>query len=440
MSHRRLVAVVVVALCAAGCGSFTTPSQQRAAEQNQVPTGTSTVAPAGAATSPTPNTTPSAGNGGATDVGVTGDSITVGVVSSISGPVPGLFKGAASGVQAYFAYINSKGGIDGRQLKADVADDQLQCSLNESETASQIKSDFAEVGGFSLYDNCGAIPLKAAPNVPDVHQALSGERSDLPNNFSVEPLQPGASSGPFQFYKSQYGDAYLHAAGLFSNVPSSVQEWNYASGVMKSLGYKIAVADGISALETNLTSQVIQMRSKGVKFVDIFGAPSTFAQFMQAAQQQNWHPIVTTPGSGYDSSVAKIGGNAVNGMLTQTPTSLYFNASDAKNIPAVALFQAWMKKAEPSQVLDLYSVYGWSEAQLFVQALRTVGPDVTRAKVITALKGVTHFSNDLMAPAGPGNKTPAHCYVLTKLINGQWIRLDTPPSKFRCDGAWVNPS
>jgi hypothetical protein len=99
-----------------------------------------------------------------------------------------------------------------------------------------------------------------------------------------------------------------------------------------------------------------------------------------------------------------------------------------------------MKKAEPSQVLDLYSVYGWSEAQLFVQALRTVGPDVTRAKVVTALKGVTHFSNDLMAPAGPGNKTPAHCYVLTKLVNGQWIRLNTLPSKFRCDGSWVNAS
>jgi hypothetical protein len=138
--------------------------------------------------------------------------------------------------------------------------------------------------------------------------------------------------------------------------------------------------------------------------------------------------------------VAKIGGNAVNGMLTSTPTALYFNASDARNIPAVALFQTWMKKAEPSQVLDLYSAYGWSEAQLFVQALKAVGPDVTRAKVLTALKGVTHFSNDLMAPAGPGNKTPAHCYVLTKLVAGQWVRVDTPPTAFRCDGAWANPS
>ena len=32
------------------------------------------------------------------------------------GPVPGLFEGAPIGVKAYFAYINSKGGVNGRKL------------------------------------------------------------------------------------------------------------------------------------------------------------------------------------------------------------------------------------------------------------------------------------------------------------------------------------
>src|SRR5205823_11626604 len=68
---------------------------------------------------------PAGGNGGATDVGVTGESITLGNVSTLSGPIPGLFQGAVLGAQAFAAYANSQGGVFGRRLKVEVRDDQF---------------------------------------------------------------------------------------------------------------------------------------------------------------------------------------------------------------------------------------------------------------------------------------------------------------------------
>ncbi|HWG74688.1 MAG TPA: hypothetical protein VG184_11615, partial [Acidimicrobiales bacterium] len=62
-------------------------------------------------------TLPPGGNGGATDVGVTPNSITVGNISTLTGPVPGLFAGAVNGTDAFLAYQNSQGGVFGRQLK-----------------------------------------------------------------------------------------------------------------------------------------------------------------------------------------------------------------------------------------------------------------------------------------------------------------------------------
>ena len=43
---------------------------------------------------------------------------------------------------------------------------------------------------------------------------------------------------------------------------------------------------------------------------------------------------------------------------------------DAKVVPAVATFDKWAKKVDPQTQLDLYTLYGWINAELFVQALK----------------------------------------------------------------------
>ena len=93
---------------------------------------------------------PAGGNGGATDVGVTADAITVGNVSDLSGPVPGLFQGAVIGTQAYFAKVNAAGGVFGRKLKVRVGDGQLDCDQNRAQHRALKDRVFAFVGSWIL--------------------------------------------------------------------------------------------------------------------------------------------------------------------------------------------------------------------------------------------------------------------------------------------------
>src|SRR5439155_23502627 len=115
---------------------------------------------------------PPGGNGGATDVGVTATSITVGNISDLGGPVPGLFQGGPYGTKAYLDYINSQGGVYGRKLQLKVNDAQLDCTQNQAEYQNMVDQVFAFVGSWSLNDSCGAQVLAAHP-VPAVQQALS---------------------------------------------------------------------------------------------------------------------------------------------------------------------------------------------------------------------------------------------------------------------------
>ncbi|HVX09181.1 ABC transporter substrate-binding protein [Humibacter sp.] len=404
-----------------GPGGATGPS-------GRVPTGPA--APTGAASK-------TGGNGGATDVGVTATTITVGNVATISGPVPGLFRGASAGVQAYFAYINSQGGVNGRQLKVDAHDDGFQCAQNQAQTADAAKTDFAFVGSFSLFDNCGATALPA--DVPDLSEAVSSQRAALKSNYSVQPQKPGAATGPFLYYKSTFADSYQAAALLYYSTPATTGVIAGVKAAMQSLGYQIKYERSVGATDSNFTSDVLRMRSDGVKFVELLFSPGMIAEFMQAAGQQNFAPVVSTLGQGYDLAVLKQGGSAVNGMYTAMPTAPFFNASEA-SIPAVALYQTWMQRAAAGVPLDLFSVYGWTEAQLFVDALRASGPKATRAGVLQALSAVKSFNGDgLIATGYPATRQPTICYVLVKVVNGQFQRTDTPAGGYRCDGTWQTP-
>ena len=61
-----------------------------------------------------------------TDPGVTDDEIVLGAHAPLSGPA-GVTAAVQQGTRAYFDYLNaSEGGIDGREVRYEIRDDQFQ--------------------------------------------------------------------------------------------------------------------------------------------------------------------------------------------------------------------------------------------------------------------------------------------------------------------------
>ncbi|MEY2463869.1 MAG: hypothetical protein QOH64_2007 [Acidimicrobiaceae bacterium] len=398
------------------------------------PTGDGTAA--GAATGPT---VPAEGNGGATDVGVTADSITVANVSILTGPVPGLFAGAVYGVDAFFAYQNSQGGVFGRQLKMTAGDDQFNCGTNKSITADNVGKVFAFVGSFSLFDNCGAEVLAAHPDVPDIHNALAHDAQVLPNNFPPQPLRKGSSLGPFQYIKEKAPDAITKGASLVGDVQSAKDSWDGIRAAMETLGYQFPYVRIYEPTETDFTADIVRMRSAGVDLLVLVAADvGGIARIEAAAARQNWHPKITLLGaSAYDAKLVPLAGkDALEGVYLYLPTAMYLG-EDSAVVPEVALFNEWVAKTHPDAHPDLFTVYGWTSARLFVQALEAAGPKATRASLIAALQGVSTFnSNGLLATGGPASKTPASCYIMVQVHDGKFSRVDDPPDDFRCDAQY----
>ncbi|MHB8220621.1 MAG: ABC transporter substrate-binding protein [Acidimicrobiales bacterium] len=379
----------------------------------------------------------------ASTTGITSNSVTVGNVSTISGPVPGLFEGAPNGVKAYFAYVNSKGGVNGRQLKVNSMDDGFTGQQNSSETQSAVASDFAMVGNFSLFDSYGCKILAQNPAAADVSVTIDPGTNALPNDFSAQPLALGVSLGSLNFIRKKYPND-RRVGTIVSTTATAVAQWQGEEAALKHAGFTIAYQQKVGPLASDFTTQVIQMRNAGVNVVYLTALDWQVAAILtQNMVQQNWHPAVVLSGGPIyaDQFIAKAGGaSAVDGDWIGQAQALYLG-QDATSVPAVGQFLKWVKAVAPSWTPDLFTLYGWASAQLFVQALQAAGRNPTRGSLLAQLHKITAFdASGLLAPTNPAKKLPASCFLMAQIQHGKFVRVLPSKSGFTCNASFYYAS
>lgn len=394
--------------------------------------------------------TTSAGNGCPTsgsDVGLTAKQIDLGTVASLTGPVSGLFQGAAQGMQAWEDYVNSTGGLCGRQVHVDIADDGTNCSQNQNDTQTLAEKDFALVGSFSLYDGCGAQYLSQHTNVPDLHDALDPAAGAIPNNFSVEPGALGYATGMFAFYAQLLGSDVKAVGTLYPNIPSAIEKEQAFEKAATSQGWQFVYKRAEDATETDWTSDFVKMCGQDHIKIFFTGAENAenAAKMVQDESQAGCpKSLINIIPIAYDQAFVQDVGNtsAINGMYGWNEYSLFFNTNEARNIPELQLLQTWFARANPGQPLNLYALFAWAEARMFQQAFTSAGPTINRGTLMAALRKMTNFSDGgIVAPSTPSSKsTGVTCYVLWRFENGSFQRFSDPPSGYRCDGQYVTVS
>ncbi len=403
-------------------------------------------APAGAASTASGTCTPALAPTPAQEAsttGITSKSVTVGNVSIVSGPVPGLFEGAPTGVKAYFDMINAQGGVDGRKLLVDSKDDAFSGQQNQTETQDAINSDFALVGSFSLFDGYGCAALASDTAVPDVSVTLDAGTNALPNDFSAQPLSGKGTLGPVDYYKKHYPKDTTVGA-IVSDVASAKTQMAQQFAGLKSEGYKIGYVDDVNPLQSDFTTDVINMKNAGVNAVDLGGVDwQDAAIFVENAATQNWHPgLIFSTGPAYaDQFISHAGGPAVtNGIQIGQVYALYLG-EDAKKVPAVKQFDTWVKKVNSSWVPDLDTLFGWASAEMFVQALKAAGPHPTRGAVMAQLEKTTSFNaNGIMGGSDPAAKTVSPCFLMAGIKNGTYVRELPTSGGFDCNAKLYDAS
>jgi ABC-type branched-subunit amino acid transport system substrate-binding protein len=365
------------------------------------------------------------------EVGVSDDTIRIGNVSTISGPIAGFGQTGVNAIAAYFNYVNSQGGVCGRQLELVRADDRLDAGTNRSETQRLSDEVLAFAGEVTVVDDGGADVLNGT-NIPRVSLSIGSAAARLPNNFSPNPLNPdnpGNGTLPVMQYFAAQGissaaiiwPAQADARARGQGFQHDLQQ----AGIGTIDTYEVAIT------ETNYVRVAQEIENAGSQLVITTLEVSGMARLAQAFQQVGYLPEVPYYGSqAYGRQFLELAGDAANGTKIAVTFSIF---EDAGTVPPMATFLEWYERTAPGSNPDFFSINSWAAADMLVRALREAGGAPTRDAVVAALQAMTEYTGDgFMAPRNPAGKTMGNCFAVVGVENGAWTRIDPAAGFVNC--------
>ena len=342
-------------------------------------------------------------------------------MTTSSGPLPGATEGSYRGAAAYFAKINAEGGICGRRITVLKGDDGLDPQRARGEFLRLEPEVLGFVGSLAVADS-GYVDLVASTKVPYVGSFVEPAGRAARNVFP-RTRDGYAQTGPFAYFRQQYPNvknvAFLFAdvGGVRGNTPSSREP-------IKRVGYNIVYDSGAQSTAPDFTAEVINMQRAGTQMVYLFAFEvNMHIRLARNMRQQNFEPPLKVGNIAYNSKLIDLLGDISNGWMNHIDHLPMLNEDEPARSPALREFITWNERVFPGAQIDLFPVNAWTSSALFAEALRAVGPDVTRERVLAALEAIKSSNGGGMR----GNSDPTTgasdgCFIIVKIENRKWVR------------------
>jgi len=376
--------------------------------------------------------------------GVTPNSITVGTISTQTGPISSNFSSLIYGEQAYFKYINAQGGINGRKIN-------LKYTLDDGGNPSQFNQLASTlINQDHVFAVTGVATAFFTPSL-FVEAKIPTYGYNVTDNWAG-PANLFAAGGSVQYYPAEAtGTGYVirktkstKIAMVAYGVASSAAACQAADKGLTAAGYDVAYTDfKVAYPGTTVATDVQRMKQAGTNMIlscmDVQGNVT-----MARAVQQYGLKTTQLWLSGNDQQTLDQNQSLMQGVYFYiahvpftAPTSLY---------PGLKVYLTQMNKYEPKYTQDEVAIQGWESASLFAAGVKAAGNNLTQANVIAQTNKLTSFTaGGLTTPvnwavSGHTGHAPPYCGAYIQVKGDKYVpALNTSKnSVFVCFNS-VNP-
>jgi branched-chain amino acid transport system substrate-binding protein len=340
------------------------------------------------------------------------------------------------GAEAYFKYVNGRGGVNGRTIAYRVLDDGYNPAQTLTLTKQLVEQDkvFAMFNAVGTETNLAVRPYLNTAKVPQLLVASGG--TTFGRDYAQYPYTIGFQP-TYQAEGWVYGK-YLARTAAGATIAVLFQNDDYGKDLLVGLKRglqrsksKVIAAQPYDAAATDVSAQIARLKASGANTLAIFATPAFAVQAYSVAHKLGWKPrhvvensvasSATTMTTASDGGKNKLVNGTISIAFLKDPSDTQW-AKDAN----MKLFRKILSRYAPSaNPADPMLVYGMAAAWTAVEAIRRVGAKLTRDALVKELDTFTAAGNPFLLP-GIAVKTagrdhyPLEQMLLQRWQNGAW--------------------
>ncbi|HTG19571.1 MAG TPA: ABC transporter substrate-binding protein [Reyranella sp.] len=367
--------------------------------------------------------------------GTSATEIKVGQTIAYSGPAS-AYGQLGKAEDAYFKWLNAKGGINGRKITFITLDDGYSPPKAVENARKLVESDQVAVV-FNVLGtplNTAIRPYMNQKKVPQLFVAAGATTFNDPQHF---PWTMG-------WQPNLQAEATFYAQHLLKSKPDAKVAVLYQNddfgkdllnGLTTALGDKaktmIVDAQNFQATDPTIDSQMITLKNSGADTLFLFTYAKQAAQAIGKMDDLAWKPVtyLHLGAASVGATFKPAGLDKSKGILS---AGFMKDVTDPKwaDDPDVKTWLAWMKDNLPmADINDSLNVAGYAYAQTLEQVLRQAGDDLTRENIMKQAASLKDFRLGLLLPGSLINTSPTDYrviqYMKLQRFNGRsWDFVD----------------
>ncbi|MEA2810166.1 MAG: branched-chain amino acid transport system substrate-binding protein [Rhodospirillaceae bacterium] len=367
--------------------------------------------------------------------GTSATEIKVGQTIAYSGPAS-AYGQLGKAEDAYFKWLNAKGGINGRKITFITLDDGYSPPKAVENARTLVESEQVAVV-FNVLGtplNTAIRPYMNQKKVPQLFIAAGATTFNDPQHF---PWTMG-------WQPNLQAEATFYARHLLKSKPDAKVAVLYQNddfgkdllnGLTTALGDKaktmIVDAQNFQATDPTIDSQMITLKNSGADTLFLFTYAKQAAQAIGKMDDLAWKPVtyLHLGAASVGATFKPAGLDKSKGILS---AGFMKDVTDPKwaDDPDVKAWLAWMKENLPaSDINDSLNEAGYAYAQTLEQVLRQAGDDLTRENIMKQAASLKDFRLGLLLPGSLINTSPTDYRVIRTMklqrFNGRsWDFVD----------------
>lgn len=337
--------------------------------------------------------------------GVTAKTVVIANCAATSGAFAPVGVPFIAGINAYLAYVNKAGGVNGRTIEFKHVDDEFDPVKGKACLDAFINDDkvFAIVGHFGTPVVGATLQDLKDSGIPAVYFATgigrlyADKATKEDKNLNIFPVQP--------IYKTEGQIMVARAVGTFKAKKIGIISTSDDAGKDILAGAKVKAAElkvelvevQVAAGATDVSAAVTTIKNANVDFVIGAAIQATIPTIVKELAAQSVNKDVITTYVNVSPSIAKTFATQIAGKFSVYGSGwVAFDAAHKANIDLYA------KNIDTAFAANAYAMTGWIAAYFFVEGLKRVEGTVTWDKYIAAMEktpitnpfgGVINFAN-----------------------------------------------